>query len=145
MIYPVSCDYCGSTHLRRSRRQSKFELIKMAIGTYPFRCLDCSGRFSVNVLLVSRLALAKCPRCLGADLTNWSRNRYHVSLGKKVMLTFGGRPYRCAACRYNFVSFRPLAARHADKEVVEDRETTVPATDVAIRNESKVKRKSAAN
>jgi hypothetical protein len=135
MIYPVTCDYCGSAHLRRSRRQSKSELLKMAIGTYPFRCLDCSGRFSVNVLLLSRLAFAKCPKCLGLELTNWAHRGYHISLPQKVMLTFGARPYRCAACRYHFVSFRPLAPRDADEEVVEDTDTTLPAPGFAVPEE----------
>jgi len=135
MIYPVTCDYCGSAHLRRSRRQSKAELLKMAIGTYPFRCLDCSGRFSVNVLLLSRLAFAKCPKCLGLDLTNWPRKGYHISLAKKVMLTFGARRYRCATCRCNFVSFRPLAAPQIGQEVLDDIDT-VPAADIAFSEET---------
>jgi DNA-directed RNA polymerase subunit RPC12/RpoP len=136
MIYPVTCDLCGSAHLRRSRRQSKSELLKMAIGTYPFRCLDCSARFSVNVLLLSRLAFAKCPKCLGPDLTTWPRKGYHVSLPKKLMLTFGARPYRCAACRYNFASFRPVAPRTSPEEIAEDTETTVPASDFAVPKEN---------
>jgi transposase-like protein len=135
MIYPVTCDYCGSAHLRRSRRQSNSELLKMALGTYPFRCLDCNSRFSVNVLLLSRLAYAKCRKCLSMELTNWPRKGYHVSLAKKLMLTFGARRYRCAACRYNFVSFRPLAARQrvlaADVE-----EEIVDATDLAVNDEA---------
>jgi DNA-directed RNA polymerase subunit RPC12/RpoP len=83
----------------------------MAIGAYPFRCLDCNARFPVNVLLLSRLAYAKCPKCLGLELTTWATKRYHISLIRTLMLTLGARRYRCAKCRCNFVSFRPKAAR----------------------------------
>lgn len=98
----------------------------MAIGTYPFRCLDCNSRFFVNVLLLSRLAYAKCPKCLGSELTNWPRKGYHVSLAKKLALTFGARRYRCANCRYNFVSFRPAASSQPLVEEVEQ-ESTEPS------------------
>jgi len=92
----------------------------MAIGTYPFRCLDCNGRFFVNVLLLSRLAYAKCPKCLGQELTNWPRKGYHVGLAKKLALTFGARRYRCATCRYNFVSFRPVATQQPVEQSLEE-------------------------
>ncbi|SRR5579875_2550153 len=121
MIYPVSCDFCGSTHLRRSRWQSKSEMLKMAIGTYPFRCMDCNGRFFVNVLLLSRLAYAKCPKCLGWELTNWPRRAYHIGLAKKLALTFGARRYRCLNCRYNFVSFRPAAPQPVVAQTLEEK------------------------
>jgi transposase-like protein len=113
MINPVTCEFCGSARLRRSRRRSKSELLTMLIGTYPFRCLDCNGRFSVNVFLLSTLAFARCRKCLGLNLTTWERRAYHVSPLKKLMLSFGGRRYRCPSCRYNFVSFRPVVTRPA--------------------------------
>lgn len=107
----------------------------MAIGTYPFRCLDCNGRFPVNVLLLSRLAYAKCSKCLSLELTTWPRKGYHVSLLKKLMLTFGARRYRCASCRHNFVSFRPLAVQQppVDKGLQEE---PVPGEDLAVSNEA---------
>ncbi len=111
MINPVLCEYCASPHIRRSRRRSKAELFTMALGNYPFRCLDCNGRFSVNVFLFARLAFAKCPKCLRTQLTTWGARSYRISLSRKLMITFGCRRYRCPACRYNFVSFRPLAAQ----------------------------------
>lgn len=132
-MYPVNCDYCGGAHLRRSRRQSKSELLKMAIGAYPFRCLDCNGRFPVNVLLLSRLAYAKCPKCLGQQLTTWHMKRYHVSVIKKLMLTFGARRYRCAKCRYNFVSFRPMEIHAQDAT-----RTQEPAEDAVQRDEAEI-------
>jgi DNA-directed RNA polymerase subunit RPC12/RpoP len=108
MNYPVVCEFCGGSRLRRSRRKSAAELVKMAIGTYPFRCMDCNGRFFVNVFLLSRLAYAKCPRCLSLDIRNSPNKNYRASLPRKVLMTFGARPCRCNNCRYGFVSFRPI-------------------------------------
>lgn len=102
-----SCQYCGSTNLRRSRRQSKAELLKMCVGTYPFRCLECNQRFWINIWLFSKLAYAKCPKCLSGNLTKWPRRNYKLSLWKNLMSTFGAHRYRCTGCRYNFLSFRP--------------------------------------
>lgn len=101
------CESCGSTNLRLSRRQSKLEVLKSWLGTYPFRCLDCNYRFWINIWLFSKLAYAKCPKCLGGDLGNWAARSYHLSLRKKLLMTFGAHRYRCIACRYNFLSFRP--------------------------------------
>jgi len=88
----------------------------MALGTYPFRCLDCDGRFYANVLLLSRLAYAKCPKCLGLELTNWQKKNYRLSTLKRLLITFGARRYRCGTCRHNFVSFRPPAPSQASTE-----------------------------
>jgi hypothetical protein len=104
------CQYCGKSNIRRSRRQSPFEFIKMALGSYPFRCLDCHQRFWINVWLFSNLAYAKCPKCLRLRLTFWPRRFYHLSFRKNFLITFGAHRYRCAVCRCNFLSFRPLAS-----------------------------------
>ncbi len=109
MNYPVICEYCGSRKLRLSHRKSIYELFKMAIGTYAFRCLDCGGRFDVNVFLISRLAYAKCPRCLSLDVATVPRRDARLTLLRRLMLTFGAHPCRCKNCRYRFVSFRPAA------------------------------------
>ena len=103
-----ACQYCGSTNLRRSRRQSPVELSKMALGVYPFRCIDCNQRVWINIWLFSKLQYAKCPKCLGLDLVNWPRRHYHLNFWNKLLLTFGANPYRCSLCRCNFLSFRPL-------------------------------------
>lgn len=79
----------------------------MAIGTYPFRCLGCNQRVWVNIWMVSQLAYAKCPKCLGLQLTNWPRSHYRANFWNNLLMTFGAHRYRCSACRYNFLSFRP--------------------------------------
>jgi C4-type Zn-finger protein len=112
MITSVThCERCGSAHLRRSRRRSKFEWLKTAVGTYPFRCVDCNYRFPVNVWLFSKLAFAKCPKCLAGELGPWPQKNYRVPFWKNLLITFGAHRYRCATCRYRFLSFR--AAEHA--------------------------------
>ena len=104
------CIFCGSHNLRRSRRQSSFELLKMWLGSYPFRCNQCNQRFWINIWLFSKLAYAKCPKCLGSDLSNWPRRNYRLSFLKNLLSTFGAHRYRCVSCRYNFLSFRPTEA-----------------------------------
>ncbi|MBV9405663.1 MAG: hypothetical protein JO211_09990 [Acidobacteriaceae bacterium] len=96
--------------MRRSRRQSKLELLKMWLGSYPFRCNNCNQRFWINIWLFSKLAYAKCPKCLGSELTSWPRRNYRLSFFKNLLSTFGAHRYRCAACRHNFLSFRPTEA-----------------------------------
>jgi hypothetical protein len=101
------CPDCGNSAIRLSRRQNMGELSKMALGSYPFRCLGCNQRFWANIWLWSVWRYAKCPRCLGLDLTTWSHKTQHLGYWKKLLLTMGARRHRCARCRCNFVSFRP--------------------------------------
>ena len=85
-------------------------------GIYPFRCRDCKHRFSANILLWSRLPYAKCPRCLRTDLQTWSRKHYNPGTFANFLITFGASKYRCAACRCNFVSFRPKRAELGNEQ-----------------------------
>jgi DNA-directed RNA polymerase subunit RPC12/RpoP len=101
------CVSCGSTDLRRSRIHSMLEWLQTMVGTYPFRCLRCNARFSLNIWLLPRLAFAKCPKCLRPEVTSWPTKSYRLPLWKSLMVTFGARKYRCAGCRHRFVSFRP--------------------------------------
>ncbi|HZQ50597.1 MAG TPA: hypothetical protein VFB14_00275 [Bryobacteraceae bacterium] len=104
------CRHCGSGDIRRARGRSVQEFARMAIGTYPFRCLTCSKRFSANLLSVPTLLYAKCPRCLRFQLTTWPVNRYRLGLWEKMLIRFGAHRYRCQACRCNFLSFLPRYA-----------------------------------
>jgi len=40
------CPVCGSNNCVRSRRRSTMERVLSWIGVFPFRCHDCSHRFS---------------------------------------------------------------------------------------------------
>jgi DNA-directed RNA polymerase subunit RPC12/RpoP len=102
-----SCKHCGSGDIRRSRGHSVREFAQMAAGTYPFRCLACNKRFSANLLSLSTMLYAKCPRCLRFQLTTWPVNRYRLGLWEKMLIRLGAHRYRCQACRCNFLSFLP--------------------------------------
>ena len=104
----LPCVNCGSTELRRSHIHSSAEWLQAATGSYPFRCSRCHHRFAINVWLWSRRAFAKCPKCLGPTLTTWPAKNYRLPLWKNLLVTFGAHRYRCSACRYRFVSFRPI-------------------------------------
>jgi hypothetical protein len=103
----MTCPACGSCTIRLSRRQNFGELSRMAVGSYPFRCMACNQRFWANIWFWSVLKYSKCPRCLSLDLITWSHKVQHLSYWKKLQLTLGAKRHRCARCRCNFVSFRP--------------------------------------
>lgn len=127
MKIPVlHCENCGSANLRRSKRQSAWESLKMMAGIYPFRCLDCGARFWVSVWLFSKLAFAKCPKCLGTELVIWPAKHFRLTLFRKLMLTLGAQRYRCKPCRHNFLSFRPrlMSSNNQSGETEPDRQQT---------------------
>jgi DNA-directed RNA polymerase subunit RPC12/RpoP len=128
----VTCPHCGSSSLRRSRRKAWFEFVGMLAGTYPFRCLDCSQRFWVSIWLFSRLKYAKCPKCLGSELTTWSRRHQHLNLWQNLISTFGAHRYRCSGCRCNFLSFRPCQVSGP----AQTGEATTPAEPLAVETET---------
>ena len=130
----IACPCCASTSLRRSRRASWLEILPMMVGSYPFRCLDCNQRSWISVWLFSRLKYAKCPKCLGLELTPWSRRHYRLSFWGNLLSTFGARRYRCAACRYYFLSFRPAAEVPPAGEQAIDADPVTPEIEVVTEN-----------
>ena len=100
------CPSCGSRDLRYAHLRSPSEKIAHLAGFRPLRCRDCRHRFVYRTWKLSDLPHARCPKCLGAELTNWSPSHYHVTFWRGVLLFFGAHPYRCERCRCNFVSFR---------------------------------------
>jgi hypothetical protein len=100
------CPGCGGRNLRYAHLRSPSEKIARLAGIRPLRCRDCRQRFVHRTWHLSNLSQARCPTCMGAELTCWSPNHYHVSFGKGLLLFLGAHPYRCERCRCNFVSFR---------------------------------------
>lgn len=100
------CSYCGSSNLRRSHSMSIVELPKMALGNYPFRCLDCRERFWINVWLFSKGKHVVCPRCLRVDVASAPPQRMRLGLWKRLLVAFGARGYRCSFCGHRFLSFK---------------------------------------
>jgi hypothetical protein len=100
------CPSCGGRNLRYAHLRNPSEKIARLAGVRPLRCRDCRHRFVHRTWNLSDLPHARCPKCMGADLTYWSPSHYHVTFGKSVLLFLGAHPYRCDRCRCNFVSFR---------------------------------------
>lgn len=132
------CVNCGSTELRRSRLHSRGEWLQAMLGSYPFRCLRCNQRFSINIWLWSRLAFAKCPKCLRAELSSWPAKNYRLPFWKNLLMSFGAHRYRCAACRHRFVSFRPLEKATAENKHSESI-TNLGAADLGLVEETGTK------
>ncbi len=101
-----TCSACGSPNLRRSHIQSLAELPKMAMGVYPFRCLECKARFSINIWLFSKKTTAVCPRCLAIEVAPATLEGMRLSLLERLQVTFGARGYRCFTCGRRFLSFK---------------------------------------
>ncbi len=101
-----TCSNCGSANLRRSHTRSLLDLPKMALGIYPFRCLDCRERFWINIWLFSKGRYAMCPRCLAVDVGPSGLARTRLNITKKLLLALGARGYRCSLCSYRFISFK---------------------------------------
>ncbi len=109
--------------MRYSRLRSVSERCWSWFGIRPLRCRDCRMRFLERTWRIMNMRYARCPLCWRMDLARWSENDYHVPLVKKILLRIGAKPYRCAYCRVNFVSFRRrlhrFRSRHHSHEQVE--------------------------
>jgi ubiquitin C-terminal hydrolase len=112
----LECEQCGRRNIRRARFHNLSERFRAIAGVYPFRCRDCHHRFFAGVWLLSKMAYAKCPKCLRMDLSTWSRKHYNPGLLANFLITFGAQQYRCPQCRCNFVSFRPRRSFAATDE-----------------------------
>jgi hypothetical protein len=108
MIQSVpSCPFCHSFSIRRSKAVGMRDMTRMAVGMYPFRCVDCSQRFWASIWQLASWRYAKCPKCLNLTLTTWTRKSHRLGLWTRLALTAGATRYRCNACRLNFASFKP--------------------------------------
>jgi len=54
---------------------------------------------------------ARCPKCYRQQLSTWSEQYYNAPASAIVQLRLGATPYRCAVCRFNFVSFKKCKER----------------------------------
>lgn len=109
----LACPKCGTRETRVSGRRGFGELLKGLAGIYPLRCRRCNNRWETSVWADNAWKFARCPRCYRQELTTWSEQYYRAPLWTVFLLRMGGTPYRCAACRCNFVSFRKCRERFA--------------------------------
>jgi len=85
--------------------------MRALIGVYPLRCRRCRTRWETSVWASGAWKYARCPRCYRQELTTWSEQYYRPPRWTVILLRLGATPYRCAACRCNFASFRPCKER----------------------------------
>jgi hypothetical protein len=112
----LACPQCGTRDIRVSHRQSLAEILKAIVGVYPLRCRRCRTRWETSVWAGGAWKYARCPRCYRQDLSTWSERYYRPPGWTHLMLRMGATPYRCAACRCNFASFRPCKERFSWKK-----------------------------
>lgn len=89
----------------------------MFLGMIHLRCRECDERFAAGLVEVRNSLYARCPRCYRLDLTTWNRKHIIVTASRKLLLFLGAKPRRCARCRCNFVSFRPVKRAPGRKQV----------------------------
>ena len=109
----LSCPNCGTREIRHSHFQSLGDLLREFIGVHPLRCRRCNHRWTTSVWAGSAWKYARCPKCFRQDLTTWSLQYYRPPRWTLFLLRLGATPYRCAACRCNFASFRRCRERFA--------------------------------
>jgi hypothetical protein len=107
----LSCPKCGARDARVSRKVHLGQFLRTFAGIYPLRCRRCHTRWETSVWASGAWKYARCPRCYRQELTTWSEQYYHPPRWTVMLLRLGATPYRCAACRCNFASFRPCKER----------------------------------
>ena len=111
----LACPSCGTREIRVAARQGFSELVKGVFGAYPLRCRRCRTRWLTSVWEGGAWKFARCPRCYRQDLTTWSEQYYNPPKSTLMLLRMGAAPYRCAACRCNFASFKSCKEKFAWK------------------------------
>ncbi len=129
----LTCPKCGTREIRISQRRSFGEFFRGLVGVYPLRCRRCQHRWETSVWADSAWKYARCPRCYRQELTTWSEQYYHPPRWTMILLRFGATPYRCAACRCNFASFRRCRERFTWRHQTHT-ETTPPEPGEAQQN-----------
>ena len=115
----IVCPKCGTREVRVSRRTGFGEWFQGMFGVYPLRCRRCRNRWLTSVWEGGAWRYARCPQCYRQDLTTWSEQHYHPPKSIVMKLRLGATPYRCAASRCNFASFKACREkfiwRHEEK------------------------------
>src|SRR5947209_20071495 len=112
----LACPKCGTRDVRVSHRKGLGEFVRGIFGIYPLRCRRCRSRWTTSVWSSGDWKYARCPRCYRQALTTWSEQYYRPPRWTHILLRCGATPYRCAACRCNFASFRPCKERYSWRE-----------------------------
>ena len=102
----LSCPSCGSRDARVSHRTGFAEWVRGLAGVTPLRCRRCNTRWETSVWDSAAWKFARCPKCYRQELSTWSEQYYRPPRWTVIKLRLGATPYRCAACRCNFASFK---------------------------------------
>src|SRR5271154_3400432 len=114
----LSCPKCGTREARVSHRRTVWEMLRSLVGIYPLRCRRCRHRWETSVWAEGAWRYARCPRCYRQELPTWSVQYYRPPRWIMMLLHLGATPYRCAACRCNFASFRRCKERFSWRHTV---------------------------
>jgi hypothetical protein len=120
----LECPKCGMRDVRIAHRRGMGEHIRGLFGCCPLRCRRCNARWETSVWQGGAWRYARCPRCYRQQLTTWSEQYYNAPRWEIVQLRLGATPYRCAACRCNFTSFKKCKERFAWRH--QERPVSVP-------------------
>ena len=126
----LACPKCGTRDIRVSHLHGIGEQLRGLIGKYPLRCRRCNARWETSVWEDGDWKYARCPRCYRQQLATWSEQYYHAPRWTRILLRLGATPYRCAACRCNFASFRKCKERFAWRHKENTRAAGDPPTEV---------------
>jgi hypothetical protein len=110
-----TCPSCGGHSLRASKIRGAVERLRSFVGIFPFRCRQCGARFSTSLWDPGNWRYARCPNCLGTELSRWSEHYYNAPPGLRMLVRLGATRYRCEFCRRNFASFRACKERFSWK------------------------------
>jgi hypothetical protein len=111
-----TCPSCGGHNLRTSKLRGFAERLQSLVGFCPFRCRQCGTRFRTLLWDLRSWKYARCPSCLGTELSRWSEHYYNAPLSVRLMVGLGATRYRCELCRQNFASFRLCKERFSWKK-----------------------------
>lgn len=127
----LACPKCGTRDARVSTRHGIGEALKALVGIHQLRCRRCNERWETSMWDSQAWKYAKCPRCYWQELTTWSLQYYHPPADIHLKITLGATPYRCAACRCNFASFRPCREKFVWRHRTHVEPMTATATNPA--------------
>jgi C4-type Zn-finger protein len=142
----LACPQCGTREIRVSKSRTLSEYFKGVVGIYQLRCRRCPARWQTSAWSGGDWRYARCPRCYRQELTTWSEQYYHPPRWTTVLLRAGATPYRCAACRCNFASFRACKEKYSwrqrpqAEEVASDTEPVQRPADPAEHDNRQTKR-----
>ena len=125
----LSCPKCGARDTRGARRIGVGEHLRGLIGYFPLRCKRCKERWETSTWEGFSWKYARCPKCLRQQLSTWSRQYYNPPMGTLLLLNLGATPYRCAACRCNFASFKKCKEKFTWRHEVRVESATEKAQD----------------